>query len=89
MQLQPLGLSFPNDLQAGIFSIGGSGGSNGTLSIGYKPCTYDGNEDEEELPEEFLVEEIKELVGQKDLYFKLFITGATDLPKSLNSDTFV
>ena len=89
IQLEPLGLCIENALEAGILSIDGAGGKQGNLSISYQPCTPDGNTDEDELPEDFLVEDAQELLGMKDLCFKVCITGATDLPTGLNCNPFV
>ena len=54
--LEPLGLQFENFLDATILSIDGKGGTQGTLTIGYCPCTPEGVTAEEELPEEFMVD---------------------------------
>lgn len=82
MQLEPLGIQFPNDLNsAGILSIDGQGGKNGILDIGYAPCTVNGETEEDLLPEEFMVEDADELLGMKNLYFKVFIRSANGLPK--------
>ena len=90
MQLEPLGIQFPNDLEsAGILSIDGQGGKNGILNIGYAPCTVNGECDEDLLPEEFMVEDADELIGMKILYFKVFVREAKNLPKQLSCNPFV
>lgn len=90
LQLEPLGIQFENNLdKAGILSIDGQGGKNGILNIGYAPCTVNGECEEDSLPEEFMVEDPNELIGMKDLYFKVFIRSASSLPKHLNCNPFV
>ena len=42
LQLEPLGLMFESNLDAAILSIDGAGGKQGTLCIGYIPCTASG-----------------------------------------------
>jgi len=59
------------------------------VNIGYRPCTKDGNTDEDELPEEFIVESADEIVGLKDLFFKVYIKDACGLPKGLSTNPFV
>lgn len=90
LQLEPLGIQFENNLEkAGILSIDGQGGKNGILNIGYTPCTVNGDCEEDDLPDEFMVEDPNDLVGMKDLYFKVFIRNAASLPKHLNCNPFV
>lgn len=57
-------------------SIDGAGASNGTITIGYAPCTEDGVTVEDELPEEFMVDECSELIGLDNLYFKVYVKNA-------------
>jgi|TARA_B110001450_G_scaffold33865_1_gene29210 hypothetical protein len=45
--------------------------------------------DEDLLPEEFMVEDAEELLGMKNLFFKVFIRSASGLPKALNCNPFV
>ena len=87
--LEPLGLQFENFLDATILSIDGKGGTQGTLTIGYAPCTPEGVTDEEELPEDFMVESPSELVGKENLYFKVYVKNAVGLPAAMNSNVFV
>lgn len=89
LQLEPLSLMFENNLEASILSIDGAGGKQGTLSIGYSPCTADGDIDEDLIPEHFIVDKAEELVGKKDMYFKVFVKDAKDLPANLCCNTFV
>lgn len=89
IQLEPLGLQFENFLDATILSIDGAGGSQGTLTIGYAPCTVDGITDEEDLPEEFMVNDCSELVGMENLHFKVYVKNASGLPKDLCQNAFV
>jgi hypothetical protein len=51
LQLEPLSLMFENNLEASILSIDGNGGKQGTISIGYAPCTINGDIDEDSIPE--------------------------------------
>jgi len=77
LQLEPLGIQFENNLEtAGILSIDGQGGKNGILNIGYSPCTVNGETEEENLPDEFMVEDAEELIGMKNLYFKVYVRNA-------------
>ena len=48
-----------------------------------------GETEEDLLPEEFMVEDADELLGMKNLYFKVFIRSASGLPKTLNCNPFV
>ena len=91
LQLEPLGSGFPNypDKGVSILSIDGAGGRQGVLFIGYSPCDKNGNTDESLLPEEFLVDDPTELIGLKDMYFKVNIKHAKDLPSKLNCNPFV
>jgi len=80
---------FENSLDAAILSISGEGGKQGSLQIEYKPCDQNGNCDEDAIPEDFMVDKAEELIGQKNLYFKVFVKSATGLPKNLNCNPFV
>jgi hypothetical protein len=71
---------FENNLDAAILSIDGAGGKQGTLSIGYAPCTVNGETEEDKIPEDFLVDKADELVGKRDMYFKVFVKEAKTLP---------
>ena len=55
------------------------------VNIGYRPCTKDGITDEDELPEEFTVESADEIVGLKNLFFKVYIKDASGLPKGFTN----
>ena len=59
------------------------------VSIGYEPCNSVGELGEEFVDEKFLVEDVEELLGEKDLFFKVFIKNAKNLPKSLCRNPFV
>jgi hypothetical protein len=89
IQLEPLGLQFENFLDATILSIDGQGGSQGFLTVGYAPCTIDGNTDEDELPEDLMVDDVDELVGKENLYFKVYVKHASNIPSTLCSNPFV
>ena len=82
-------MQIENQLDAAILSIDGTGGKQGTISIGYTPCNKQGNTDEDALPVEFQVDDVMELVGKKDLFFKVNIDEASGLPKGLCFNTFV
>jgi len=41
------------------------------------------------LPEEFTVEDANEILGLKDLHFKVYIKQAKGLPNNLSSNPFV
>jgi len=80
---------FENNLQAAILAIDGAGGKQGIIDVGFAPCTVNGEIDEELIPENLLVDKPDELVGQKDMYFKVFVKSAKDLPKGLCCNPFV
>ncbi len=53
-----------NELDAAILSMSQpNGGRAHKISICYCPCTREGKEDEEDLPDDFLVDEPHELIG--------------------------
>ena len=54
------------------------------LSISYEPCNAEGNTDEDFIPEEFLVEDSKDLLGLQNLHFKVNIDKAIGLPEKLS-----
>jgi len=89
LQLEPLGLQFENQLVASILSIDGQDGKNGEIEFGYAPCNLDGNTDEDDLPEDFAVEDPSELLGMKDLHYKVFVKQARMLPDKLCDNPFV
>ena len=77
-------MTVENSLDAAILSIDGHGGKQGVLSISYEPCNAEGNTDEDLIPEEFLVEDSKDLLGLENLYFKVNIDKAVGLPEKLS-----
>lgn len=89
LSLQPLGIQFENELSAAILSIDGHGGKQGELQVAYKPSTDTGDTNEENLPEEFTVDKSEDLLGKKDLYFKVYIHAATNLPEATHTNPFV
>lgn len=89
LQLEPLGLRFENTLDAVILSIDGQGGKSGQLTIGYKPCNEEGDVDEDKLSDEFMVDDVMELVGKKDLFFVVYVKQAVDLPEGACTNPFV
>lgn len=91
IQLQPLAFAMENCLDAMILSIDGEGAANGMLSIGYEPCEADGSAlDEDNIPDEWLeAEEVEDMIGQKDMYFKVFVKFAKGLPEKLCLNPYV
>jgi len=70
-----------NSLDAAILSVDGHGGKQGVITIGYDPCDAGGNiDDDADIPEDLLVKEPKELVGKENVYFKIKIEKAINLP---------
>lgn len=76
-------------MEAGILSIDGQGGKQGTLSISFYPCTINGETDEELIPEDLMVEKPEELIGKKDIHFKVCVDAASGLPANLCCNPFV
>jgi len=90
LSLGALGYACDSELEASILSIDGTAGRNGTLKIAYEPCDAEGNiYDEEDIPEELLVETADELLGVKNYYFKVSVKQANQLPKNLSKNAFV
>ena len=89
LKLEHLACQIENDDDLGIISVDGKGNSDAKLSVGYKPCTSTGETDEGLLPLEFAVDDPMELVGKKDLYFKVYVEKAKNLPDNMCSDVFV
>jgi hypothetical protein len=89
LQLEPLSLMFENQLEAAILSIDGTGGKQGSIEIGYAPCTVNGDTEEDLLDEDFLVDKADELIGKKNLYFKVFVKCGKGLPKKMCCNPFV
>lgn len=85
LSLGALGFVCDSELDAGILSIDGTAGRNGTIRVAYDPCDADGrsfNQDEgdadgdlAEMPDELFVEEdASELLNYKgEFYFKVLI----------------
>jgi hypothetical protein len=89
LQLTALGLQLENTLEASILSIDGMGGKRGQINFRYMPCDKNGNTDEDALDEDFMVENVEEILGLNDLYFKVFINNAYGLPPNLCNNPFV
>ena len=53
------------------------------------PCDKDGNEGEEFMPEELEVDELDDLVGKENLYFKVFVKSCKNLPKDVCCNPYV
>lgn len=45
--------------------------------------------EEDDIPDDFLVDEIEEVTGAKDLYFKVYVKNANSLPKNLCLNPYV
>jgi hypothetical protein len=63
LSLKSLGFMLNNELEAKIFSSDGSKGTRGILSCSFTPCDKDGDPDN--LDDELLVDEPKELLGKE------------------------
>jgi len=87
--LEPLGNGFANVKEVAILSIEGAGGRQGMLSIGVSPCDMNGNTDEDSIPDEYIVDKPEDLIGCKDLQYKITVSGAKDLPIDLCCNPFV
>jgi len=74
-----------NDLDAKILSSEGQQGVRGNLNIKYWPCASDGVGEAED---DVMVDEPKELVG-KEIYFRVEIDSASNLPVELCKNVFV
>mmetsp|Transcript_24870 Transcript_24870/g.17584 ORF Transcript_24870/g.17584 Transcript_24870/m.17584 type:complete len:182 (+) Transcript_24870:2474-3019(+) len=85
MSLKSLGYTLENEVPAARI-ISGSGGSNdGTLDIACWPCDSEGTGEPDD---DLLVEEPKELLG-KEMYFRVMINKAKNLPADLCKNVFV
>lgn len=90
LQLEPLGYFIENNLDnAKILTIDGAEGYKGEVSIGYMPCDREGNEGEDYMPDELTVDELDELIGKRNLYFKVFVRGCKNLPKEVSCNPYV
>jgi len=87
LQLENLGVCVGNEMDCNILSTAGA--DCGKLHVAYDPCTVDGNTDEDALPDELMVEQADELLGVKNLYFKVRVTKASNLPKDTCCNPFV
>jgi hypothetical protein len=85
LSLKNLGYTLENELEAKILSSEGADGARGLLSIKYWPCDASGSGEPDE---DLLVEEPKELLG-KEIFFRVEIEFAKNLPKDLCKNVFV
>lgn len=85
LSLKNLGYTLENELEAKILSSEGAEGARGLLSIKYWPCDSKGTGEPDE---ELLVEEPQELLG-KEIFFRVEIELAKNLPKDLCKNVFV
>ena len=89
LNLKNLGYMLENNNDGGpinmLSTTAGKDGISGKLLCSYWPVNYDGSED---LPDEMLVDEPEELLG-KDIYFRVDIEGASDLPNDTCKDVYV
>lgn len=79
---------FENEAEVKIFSSEGTQAVRGQIKVAYYPCDHTG---QGEPDEDLMVDEEQDptaLIG-KDLYFRVEINTAKDLPKELSKDTFV
>ena len=86
LALKPLCTQLTNNLEAVEID---SDGTKGTINIGYAPCNEYGSTEKDELSKEFMVEDAEELIGKKNLFFKVFIKSAKGLPRISNLNPFV
>jgi len=87
LSLKMLAYCFENEAEVKIFSSEGTQAVRGQINLAYYPCDESGTG---EPPEDMIIddEDPSALVG-KDLYFRVEIKNAKDLPKELCKDTFV
>lgn len=88
MSLKMLGYVFENEAEVKIFSSEGTQAVRGLIKLAYYPCDSTGTGEPDE---DMLIDEEQDpsaLVG-KDLYFRVEIKEAKDLPRDLCKDTFV
>jgi hypothetical protein len=85
MILKNLGYMIENSADLKIMSSEGMQGVRGLLNSSYWPCAPNGVD---EIGEDMLIDDPSELLG-KDLYFRMEISHATDLPKDLCKNVFV
>jgi len=85
LSLKMLGYSLDNELEAKILSSEGQQGTRGTISIKYWPCDANGSD---ELDDELQVEDPSELLG-KEIFFRVEIVSAQNLPPELCKNVFV
>jgi len=85
LALKNLGYMLENELHARILSNEGVQGFNGMLNLKYWPCAKDGVSEPED---DVLCDEPEELVG-KEVFFRVEIADAQDLPKDLCKNVFV
>jgi hypothetical protein len=45
--------------------------------------------EEDEIPDRFIIDKAEELIGKKDMYFKVFIKDAKGIPPNLSCNPFV
>lgn len=85
LSLKNLGYMLNNDLDAKILSSEGDKGVRGKLMVKYWPCAADGVG---EPVDDVMCDEPHELVG-KEVYFRVEIDTAHDLPADLCKNVFV
>ena len=85
LSLKNLGYMLNNDLDAKILSSEGAQGVRGNLMVKYWPCAADGVGEAED---DVMVDEPRELVG-KEVFFRVEIDHATNLPAELCKNVFV
>jgi len=85
LSLKMLGYTLENELEAKILSSEGASGARGEISVKYWPCDEEGTG---EPSDDLIVDEPKELLG-KEIYFRVEIDKACDLPRELCKNVFV
>lgn len=85
LSLKSLGYMLNNELDAKILSSEGAQGVRGNLMVKYWPCAENGID---EPSDDVMVDEPSELVG-KEVYFRVEIDGASNLPADLCKNVFV
>jgi len=87
MQLKNLGYTLENEDRAPIFTTATNikDGKAGELNCAYWPCDITG---EEEPDDELLVDDPEELLN-KEIFFRVEVKDAANLPKDLCKDAFV
>jgi len=60
-----------------------------TIKLSLQPCASNGSTDPADVPDQFLVDDHKKLIGLRDLCFKVAVESAAGLPPSLSQEPCV